>query len=199
MQSEAMCWSLSNEEQTVLAGFYVGESLKGNGVIHLVGEMGAGKTTFCRGVLRYYGHEGAVKSPTYTLVEPYSLSQCEIYHFDLFRLSDPEEFNYLGFDDYFSSRSICLVEWPEKGAEFLPLCDLIITIKSQCQRAEKNSNFDSGESGGESRQSRSVKPLVESRATECELVVPIEGRSLTITAHSDYGKTLMAKLAKKSL
>jgi len=213
VQTQEVCWPLANEEQTVLAGLKLGEALKGRGVVHLVGEMGAGKTTFCRGVLRHYGHEGAVKSPTYSLVEPYSLSECEIYHFDLFRLSDPEEFNYLGFDDYFSSQAICLVEWPEKGADFLPLCDLIITIKSLSQGAEKNSNLNASGSVGVSRQDRPVvdpepEKLENPESESLEEVVfvadtetseSVAGRILCITANSDYGQSLMDHLAKQTL
>ena len=98
------------------------------GIIHLRGDLGAGKTTLTRGFLRGYGHEGAVKSPTYTLVEPYELAHCNIYHFDLYRLSDPEEFEYLGTDQYFESPNLCLVEWAEHGAGWAPSADLRIEL-----------------------------------------------------------------------
>ena len=98
------------------------------GVIHLQGDLGAGKTTLTRGFLRGYGHEGAVKSPTYTLVEPYELARCNIYHFDLYRLSDPEEFDYLGTDNYFEAPNLCLVEWPEHGAGWAPSADFRIEL-----------------------------------------------------------------------
>ena len=94
----------------------------------VMGENGAGKTTLTRGFLRGYGHEGAVKSPTYTLVEPYELAHCNIYHFDLYRLSDPEEFEYLGTDQYFESPNLCLVEWAEHGAGWAPSADLRIEL-----------------------------------------------------------------------
>lgn len=98
------------------------------GTIYLQGDLGAGKTTLTRGVLRGYGYGGAVKSPTYTLVEPYQFPQCNIYHFDLYRLSDPEEVTYLGTDDYFSADNLCLVEWAERGRDTLPAADLVITL-----------------------------------------------------------------------
>ena len=98
------------------------------GIIHLQGDLGAGKTTLTRGFLRGYGHEGAVKSPTYTLVEPYELAHCNIYHFDLYRLSDPEEFEYLGADQYFESPNLCLVEWAEHGAGWAPSAGLRIEL-----------------------------------------------------------------------
>jgi tRNA threonylcarbamoyladenosine biosynthesis protein TsaE len=99
------------------------------GMIHLHGDLGAGKTSLTRGLMRGYGYEGAVKSPTYTLVEPYEFTFCNIYHFDLYRLSDPEEVEYLGTDDYFAASNLCIFEWAERGSNIIPPPDLRINIE----------------------------------------------------------------------
>lgn len=124
----SFCITVEGEVQQVAAGKNLGSKLEGGDVIFLKGRLGAGKTTFCKGVLAAFGYGGAVKSPTYTLVEPYELAEVTLFHFDLYRLGDVEELEFMGIRDYFSNRSICLIEWPDKGFGALPEADIQVDI-----------------------------------------------------------------------
>ena len=97
-------------------------------VLHLRGDLGAGKTTVVRGVLRALGYGGRVKSPTYAVVEPYAVSRLHLYHFDFYRLRKPDEWLSSGFREYFSPQSVCFVEWPERAGETLPPPDLELRL-----------------------------------------------------------------------
>lgn len=119
---------LADETATVALGESIGAAMSQGGVVFLVGTLGAGKTTLTRGILYRRGHTGAVKSPTYTLVEPYELAGGLVYHFDLYRLGDPEELEYMGIRDYFSEQNLCIVEWPAKGLGILPTPDLVVSL-----------------------------------------------------------------------
>tara|TARA_B100000900_G_scaffold416049_2_gene448724 strand:- start:1679 stop:2161 length:483 start_codon:yes stop_codon:yes gene_type:complete len=120
---------LSNEAATVAAGSAVGRALTTGATVFLNGELGAGKTTFTRGALRALGHEGSVKSPTYTLCEPYDLADSgQFCHLDLYRLSNPEELEFLGIRDYVASGAMLFIEWPSKGEGWLPTPDLEVAL-----------------------------------------------------------------------
>lgn len=124
---------LANEAATVAFGTKLARAIKPNMTIYLHGDLGAGKTTLVRGLLHALGYVGKVKSPTYTLVEPYqikynSASTLMLYHFDLYRFNDEEEWEAAGFRDYFNNESVCIIEWPEKAQTVLPMPDLNISF-----------------------------------------------------------------------
>ena len=119
---------LAAEADTLALGAELAGGLEAGMVIYLAGELGAGKTTLARGVLRALGYGGKVKSPTFTLVELYKVSSLYLYHFDFYRFDDPRELADAGFRDYFNPDSVCLVEWPEKAAG-LPPADVLISMR----------------------------------------------------------------------
>ena len=122
------CLQLVDEAATQRLGRALANTLAGSGVIFLRGQLGAGKTTLVRAILRELGYSGPVKSPTYTLVEEYQLARVRLFHFDLYRLSDPEELEFFGIRDYLASAALFFIEWPEKGQGLLPTADLEINL-----------------------------------------------------------------------
>ena len=179
------------EEVMVELGKAIGSSLittsqenQANSVINSAlvffeGDLGAGKTTLCRGILQAFGHHGAVKSPTYTLVESYELtpgklttdklSTIQVHHFDLYRLGDPEELEFIGIRDYLQPGNYCLIEWPNRGEGILPTPDLNISIDVAVnKRSEKTDKQD-------------VKTI---------------GRTISIESETEKGKYLLAELIK---
>jgi len=119
---------IKNEQAMLDAGGQLASKLTPGMLVFLVGDLGAGKTTLVRGILKGLGHQGSVKSPTYNLVEPYTINELPVFHFDLYRLMGGEELEYMGMRDYLREESICFVEWPEKAEGLLPEPDLIIKI-----------------------------------------------------------------------
>ena len=120
---------LADEAATSAFGRELSPLLAPGMVVWLDGDLGAGKTTLVRAVLRAFGHAGPVKSPTYTLVEVYVVSSIYWYHFDFYRFNDPEEFADAGLGEYFRDDAVCLVEWPEKAEGYVPPADLVLVFR----------------------------------------------------------------------
>lgn len=138
---------INDVEAMEALGAKVAPHLQGGEVIYLKGELGAGKTTFVRGLLNALGHLGKVKSPTYTLIEPYTIAGKDIYHFDLYRINDPEELEAMGIRDYCDGSAICLFEWPEQGEDLLPAADIILSLTHS--EPGRNANIESNSPLGE--------------------------------------------------
>ncbi len=121
--------TLDSEQDTQHLGECIGQNLLAPMVCYLQGDLGVGKTRLVRAIIQSRGYLGNVKSPTYTLVEPYELESFCVYHFDLYRLSDAEELDFLGIRDYFDDQSVSFIEWPEKGEGWLASADLSINLQ----------------------------------------------------------------------
>ncbi len=120
---------LPGEADTLALGTELAPHLQPGLVVYLSGELGAGKTTLARGILRGLGYDGRVKSPSFALVEPYKFSRLYLYHFDFYRFTDPRELDEAGFREHFNPESVCLVEWPENAAGAVPPADIRIELK----------------------------------------------------------------------
>lgn len=120
---------LINQQETEAFGAELWQALPDKCLIFLNGDLGAGKTTLVRGLLRAAGYLGTVKSPTYSLVEEYDLGGRRVFHFDLYRLKDPEELEWMGMNDYLAQNALCFVEWPQMGEGFLPPPDLSLLLE----------------------------------------------------------------------
>jgi len=129
-------------------GELLAKQVQAGTVIYLAGELGSGKTTLVRGILHGLGYTGHVKSPTFTLVEPYDIDNKRVYHFDLYRITDPDELEYVGLREYFDADAICLLEWPERGGDRLPVPDLnvLITYQGSARALELAAHTDAGRS-----------------------------------------------------
>jgi len=141
-------FSLPDAAATERLGAALAGGIAPGRVLHLKGDLGSGKTTLVRGLLRALGHRGRVKSPTYTLLEPYTLSSLNLYHFDFYRFKDRSEWLSSGFREYFNPASACVVEWPERAAPYLAPPDLEVTLEfaGDARRARVEARTPAGSS-----------------------------------------------------
>jgi len=163
----------ASEMDTMVVARLLARAIDDRAVIFLAGDLGAGKTTFVRGVMRELGFSGAVKSPTFTLVEPYELDRGQVYHFDLYRLGHPEELEYLGVDDYFNEKALCFIEWPEKGDGYLPDSDIVLSIEPL------------------SVEQKSIEQVTTEKRLDSETR---DARQYTFEAKTDIGQEILRKL-----
>ena len=134
---------LNNENDTQALAQVLATHFK-QGIVYLIGDLGAGKTTLSRYFLHSLGHQGAVKSPTYTLVEPYQVNGQDIFHFDLYRLNDPYELELMGIRDYLDTpNALCLFEWPSKGGDEIPAAELIIQMEKSADEMSRIATLSS--------------------------------------------------------
>lgn len=138
---------LPDEAATLAFAVAFAKGIQASLVIYFSGDLGTGKTTFARGLLNGLGYQGKVKSPTYTLVEPYQINNLELYHFDLYRFTDENEWEAAGFREHFHDNSVCLIEWPEKAASVLPSADITIQlqVKDTGRQVQINAHTNAGQ------------------------------------------------------
>lgn len=138
---------MPDEAATLALGAALAAGARPGRVLHLRGDLGAGKTTLARGLLRGLGYAGRVKSPTYTLVEPYTVSRLNFYHFDFYRFKDRSEWLDSGFREYFGPESLCVVEWPERVGDLLPPPDVGVELQvsGESRRAALTAHTPAGE------------------------------------------------------
>jgi tRNA threonylcarbamoyladenosine biosynthesis protein TsaE len=129
MHAEHLTLELSDEAATLALGAALAQAVVPGLIVWLEGDLGAGKTTLVRGLLRALGDAGPVKSPTYTLVEVHPVSGLDLYHFDFYRFSQPEEYLDAGLDEYFGGQGVCVVEWPDRAAPYLPAADVVVLLE----------------------------------------------------------------------
>lgn len=186
---------LPDEAATQALGRALGPLLKPGMVVWLDGDLGAGKTALARAVLRGLGYEGPVKSPTYTLVEFYVVSRLYLYHFDFYRFNEPHEFEDAGLGEYFRDDAVCLVEWPDKAAGYVPAADLRIVFRF-ADAARRDGTAGGLSHGPESRVESGIGYGMAGDPTDSECQAESGGgRWLALHAHGAAGEQCLNSLS----